>query len=210
MIRSSAHPQIPFLLTSFDFANAAIVDDYIDRIATTGNVIAHPLCGRYMVPTDDSEGESNPREFLFLPILDGLAYADSGEAIRQATSLRHAPTEVLDAVASVGKNAACTMKRRVEEIEREYHQSAMFPVFTHEIMVQLCAHILTEVTSQQLSPGSTPPFFTAEAIDLLSTLSEGYVNRLLIDAYTVALHSDRLMLEAADIECARRIRGERP
>lgn len=203
---------LPNLLSS-EVNSTATIANYVERVTSAGDVIPHPLCGRYVGPIDDSADDANSSEqFQLLPILDGLAYVDSGEAMRQVSTLRLAPTEVREAVVSVGKNPVCTFHRRRKEINREYHLSTMFPIFTHEVMVHLCAHVVTEVLSlhhRGAGPTPPPPFFTAEAIDLMSTLSEGYIIRLLTDAYIVARHSDRLLLTPLDIECARRIRGER-
>jgi hypothetical protein len=138
---------------------------------------------------------------MLLPVLDCLAYPKLGEAKRQLMAIEAAPVDVQEAVASTGADPAATWSRRVFELRREQVQSPMFPLFTHETMFALSSHVMQGLGG--------PTVFTTEAIDLLATVSESIMVRIVIDAYLLALQAKRYVLEPADIQMARRLRGER-
>eukprot|EP01033_Poteriospumella_lacustris_P008986 gene8986-6454_t len=183
-----------------DFAWLQTVDEHLNMVVSNETVSPHLLYGRYVGP-NPSVDPTGATQYMLLPVLDCLAYPKLGEAKRQLMAIEAAPVDVQEAVASTGADPAATWSRRVFELRREQVQSPMFPLFTHETMFALSSHVMQGLGG--------PTVFTTEAIDLLATVSESFMIRVVIDAYLVALQAKRYVLEPADIQMARRLRGER-
>eukprot|EP01033_Poteriospumella_lacustris_P016766 gene16766-11996_t len=205
MIRYGCHLSSPTV--GFNAVNATsntslmqTVDAYLASLVSTGAVVPHLLCGRFVGPNDsDVPGTESP--FMLLPVFDCLAYPKLGEAKRQVMAIEAAPLEVQQAVERIGADVASTWRRRLLELKREQRHRPMLPLFTHETMFAL---------SDQVMHGlGVPTMLTTEAIDLLATVSESFMVSVVRDAYLMALQAKRYVLEPSDIQMARRLRGER-
>eukprot|EP01042_Synura_sphagnicola_P005526 gene5526-7053_t len=173
------------------------VDAYLASLVSTGAVVPHLLCGRFVGPNDsDVPGTESP--FMLLPVFDCLAYPKLGEAKRQVMAIEAAPLEVQQAVECMGADVTSTWRRRILELKR---QRPMFPLFAHETMFALCDQVMHGL--------GVPTLLTTEAIDLLATVSESFMVSVVRDAYLLALQAKRYVLEPSDIQMARRLRGER-
>lgn len=190
------------------------VDAYLaSTVVATGAAVPHVLCGGYIGPPNERGGDGGDDvpdvtvtepPYMWMPVLDGLAYPKLGEAKRQLMAIEAAPAEVQQAVKHLGADPASTWQRRLFELQREERQRSMFPLFTYETMFALSSQVM-----QDIGPPTTAMFTTTDAVDLLATVSESLMVALVKDAFSVALKANRVVLGPVDIQMAmaRRLRG---
>ena len=51
-------------------------------------------------------------------------------------------------------------------------------------------------------------YFTHDAVDAIQQMTEAYLVELMVEAYSCSLNAGRFVLTCADLELARRIRGD--